>query len=68
MGSSDELDGVRRERLKAKRIRIVDGAPRRIHCLPGEGVELELHDSEPLRFDLLYCCILPWACAIRRNW
>ncbi|GAC1607198.1 MAG: NAD(P)/FAD-dependent oxidoreductase [Ramlibacter sp.] len=57
MGSPGELQDVHRERLTVKRILVVDAAPRRIHCLPGEGVEVELHDSEPLRFDLLYSAL-----------
>ena len=57
IGSLGDVDDVHLERLKAKGIRIIDAAPLRINCLPGQGVEIEMQESDALRFDLLYSAL-----------
>ena len=45
------------ERLKQCGVSIADRPPRRIRCVPGTGVEVELADGETASFDLLYSAL-----------
>ena len=44
-------------RLKQCGVSIADRPPRRIRCVPGAGVEVELADGEIASFDLLYSAL-----------
>lgn len=54
LGAVDDKDIGR---LHERRVRIADATPRRIRCVPNEGVEVELADGETLSFDLMYSAL-----------
>jgi thioredoxin reductase (NADPH) len=40
--------------LREQGVRIAEQVPRHIRCVPGRGVEVEMHEGERLHFDVLY--------------
>lgn len=54
MGSRHAVADGELARLRSLGVVIADGQPRHIHCMPGEGVEVEMHDGRRFAFDVLY--------------
>jgi thioredoxin reductase (NADPH) len=54
MGSHEQLPAAELQRLHDRRVAITGGEPRHIHCAPGEGVTVEMHDGKRHAFDVLY--------------
>jgi thioredoxin reductase (NADPH) len=54
MGSQHAVSDADLARLRDLGVRICDGEPRHIHCMPGHGIEVELADGERLAFDVMY--------------
>ncbi|MBG9390319.1 NAD(P)/FAD-dependent oxidoreductase [Caenimonas aquaedulcis] len=40
--------------LRERKVAIAGGDPRHIHCAPGQGVTVEMHDGKRHEFDVLY--------------
>lgn len=57
METRQEIEQQELARLQACGVSIADRAPRRIRCLQGQGVEVELADGETLQFDVLYSAL-----------
>jgi thioredoxin reductase (NADPH) len=54
MQSQEDVDTPMLARLRERGVRIAEHVPRRIRCMPGQGVEVELANGELLPFDVLY--------------
>ncbi len=54
MGSRRAVPEGELARLQDLGVLVADHHPRHIHCAPGHGVTVELHDGQKLSFDVLY--------------
>jgi len=54
MGSLGKVAKRELPGLRAAGVQVLDGRPRDIQCLPGQGVAVELDDGQVLCFDVLY--------------
>lgn len=54
MGSQDTVPPEAMVRLRQRGVLIADQMPLHIHCMPGDGIEVEMVDGRRLTFDVLY--------------
>lgn len=52
--TQDDVPSPDLAQLREQGVRIAEQVPRHIRCVPGRGVEVELHEGDRLHFDVLY--------------